>query len=310
MELHQLRYFVAVAQLENFTRAAQKCFVAQPSLSQQIIKLERECGGPLFDRSGRKVRLTDRGRTLFDRAIEILAAVEGAKRALTEDVDAGQLTVGAIPTIAPYLLPPLLKRFLRDYPKTEVTVSENLTEYTIQACLEGDIDVGVLALPISEDQLAIEPLLTEELLLAMAAGHPLAARRRVSMQDVSLERFVLLSETHCLGRQVVSFCKGQSCQPAISCRSAQLLTVQELVAAGNGVSLIPQMAVSADRSQQTKYRSLTGEKPTRTIAMIWRKNRYHGPAVERFIAALRDYAANGRSANGRRKRVRTGERRV
>jgi LysR family hydrogen peroxide-inducible transcriptional activator len=299
MELHQLRYFVAVAQLENFTRAAQKCFVAQPSLSQQIIKLERECGGPLFDRSGRKVRLTDRGRTLFDRAIEILAAVEGAKRALTEDVDAGQLTVGAIPTIAPYLLPPLLKRFLRDYPKTEVTVSENLTEYTIQACLEGDVDVGVLALPISEDQLAIEPLLTEELLLAMAAGHPLAARRHVSMQDVSLERFVLLSETHCLGRQVVSFCKGQSCQPAISCRSAQLLTVQELVAAGNGVSLIPQMAVSADRSQQTKYRSLTGEKPTRTIAMIWRKNRYHGPAVERFIAALRDYAANGRSKRKR-----------
>jgi DNA-binding transcriptional LysR family regulator len=177
MELHQLRYFVAVAQLENFTRAAQKCFVAQPSLSQQIIKLERECGGPLFDRSGRKVRLTDRGRTLFDRAIEILAAVEGAKRALTEDSDAGQITVGAIPTIAPYLLPPLLKRFLRDYPKTEVTVSENLTEYTIQACLEGDVDVGVLALPISEDQLAIEPLLTEELLLAMAAGHPLAARR-------------------------------------------------------------------------------------------------------------------------------------
>src|SRR5580704_5154910 len=310
MELHQLRYFVAVAQLENFTRAAQKCFVAQPSLSQQIIKLERECGGPLFDRSGRKVRLTDRGRTLFDRAIEILAAVEGAKRALTEDGDAGQVTVGAIPTIAPYLLPPLLKCFLRDFPKTELTVSENLTEYTIQACLEGDVDVGVLALPISEDQLEIEPLLTEELLLAMAAGHPLATRRRVSMQDVSLERFVLLSETHCLGRQVVSFCKGQSCQPAISCRSAQLLTVQELVAAGNGVSLIPQMAVSADRSQQTKYRSLTGEKPTRTIAMIWRKNRYHGPAVERFIAALRDYAANGRSANGRRKRVRTGERRV
>jgi LysR family hydrogen peroxide-inducible transcriptional activator len=302
MELHQLRYFVAVAQLENFTRAAQKCFVAQPSLSQQVIKLERECGGPLFDRSGRKVRLTDRGRTLFDRAIEILAAVEGAKRALTEDGDAGQVTVGAIPTIAPYLLPPLLKRFLRDYPKTELTVSENLTEYTIQACLEGDVDVGVLALPISEDQLAVEPLLTEELLLAMAAGHPLATRRRISMQDVSLERFVLLSETHCLGRQVVSFCKDQSCQPAISCRSAQLLTVQELVAAGNGVSLIPQMAVNADHSQQTRYRSLTGEKPTRTIAMIWRKNRYHGPAVERFIAALRDYAANGRS---KRKRART-----
>src|SRR5580700_2463976 len=304
MELHQLRYFVAVAQLENFTRAAQECFVAQPSLSQQIIKLERECGGPLFDRSGRKVRLTDRGLVLFDRPIQYLAAVDGTMRAMLEEADAGQITVRAIPTIAPYLLPPLLKRFLRDHPKTDVTVSENLTEYTIQACLEGDVDVGVLALPVSEDQLEIEPLLTEELLLAMAAGHPLATRRRVSMQDVSLERFVLLSETHCLGRQVVSFCKDQSCQPAISCRSAQLLTVQELVAAGNGVSLIPQMAVSADRSQQTKYRSLTGEKPTRTIAMIWRKNRYHSPAVERFIGALRDFATKGHAAKGRPKRAR------
>jgi LysR family hydrogen peroxide-inducible transcriptional activator len=308
MELHQLRYFVAVAQLENFTRAAQKCFVAQPSLSQQIIKLEREFGGPLFDRTGRKVRLTDRGRTLFDRAIEILAAVDGAKRAMTEDGDAPRITVGAIPTVAPYLLPPLLKRFLRDHPKTAVTVFENLTEYTIQACLEGEVDVGVLALPVAEEQLAIEPLFTEELLLAMTVGHPLVARRNVSMQDVSLERFILLSETHCLGQQVLSFCKGQSCQPAVSCRSAQLLTVQELVALGHGVSLIPQMAVSADRSQQTKYRSLSGERPARTIAMIWRKNRYRGPAVELFIAALRDYAVNGRGTSGRRTRTPRGER--
>jgi LysR family hydrogen peroxide-inducible transcriptional activator len=304
MELQQLRYFVAVAQLANFTRAAQKCFVAQPSLSQQIIKLEREFGGPLFDRTSRKVRLTDRGRVLFDRAIEILAAVDGTKRAMTEDADAGQITVGAIPTIAPYLLPPLLKRFLRDHPKTEVTVSENLTEYTIQACLEGDVDVGVLALPVAEEQLAVEPLLTEELLLATTVGHPLVAKRTVTMQDVSKERFVLLSETHCLGQQVLSFCKDQSCHPAVSCRSAQLLTVQELVALGHGVSLIPQMAVSADRSQQTKYRSLSGEKPTRTIAMIWRKNRYHSPAVERFIGALRDFASNGHSAKGRPKRAR------
>jgi LysR family hydrogen peroxide-inducible transcriptional activator len=207
-------------------------------------------------------------------------------------------------------LPPLLKRFLRDYPKPEVTVSENLTEYTIQACLEGDVDVGVLALPVVGEQLAIEPLLTEELVLAMAVGNPLAGRRHVTMQDLSLERFILLSETHCLGQQVVSFCKGQACQPAVSCRSAQLLTVQELVATGHGVSLIPQMAVNADRSRQTKYRSLTGEKPTRTIAMIWRKNRYHSPAVERFIDALRTYAADGRGANGRRKRRSPSERRV
>jgi LysR family transcriptional regulator, hydrogen peroxide-inducible genes activator len=306
MELHQLRYFVAVAQTENFTRAAQKCFVAQPSLSQQIIKLEREFGGPLFDRTGRKVRLTDRGRTLFDRAIEILAAVDGAKRAMSDDGDAGQISIGAIPTVAPYLLPALLKRFLHDHPKTEVTVFENLTEYTIQSCLDGEVDVGVLALPVAEDQLDVEPLLTEELMLAMAVGHPLASRRRVTMQDVSKERFVLLSETHCLGQLVVSFCKGQSCQPLVSCRSAQLLTVQELVALGHGVSLIPRMAVDGDQSQLRKYRSLTGEKPKRTIAMIWRKHRYQSPAVQRFIEALRQHAVNGWNTNGRRKRVRAG----
>ena len=220
MEFHQLRYFVAVAHLGNFTRAAEKCFVAQPSLSQQIIKLERELGGPVFDRSGRKVRLTERGRTFYDRAIEILAAVDAAKRALTDQAGVGQVRVGAIPTVAPYLLPPLLKRFVRQFPKAEVTVFENLTEYTIQACLEGEIDIGLLALPALDERLTVEPLFTEELLLTTATDHPLAKKRRIMMEDISEERFVLLSETHCLGEQVVRFCKQQSCQPTVSCHSA------------------------------------------------------------------------------------------
>src|ERR1700685_573232 len=160
MELHQLRYFVAVADLGNFTRAAARCFVAQPSLSQQIIKLERELGRPVFDRSGRKSRLTARGRTFYDRAVEILAAVDGAKRALTEDAGAGRVSVGAIPTVAPYLLPPLLKQFVREYPKAELSITENLTKYTVRACLEGDVDVGLLALPIEDERLVGERLFT------------------------------------------------------------------------------------------------------------------------------------------------------
>ncbi len=288
MELHQLRYFVAVAQLGNFTRAAEKCFVAQPSLSQQIIKLERELGGPVFDRTARKVRLTDRGRTLYDRAVEILSSVELAKKALSEDGGAGRLSVGAIPTVAPYLLPPLLKYFVRRFPKAEVKVFENLTEHTVQACLDGEIDVGLLAMPIVDERLVVEPLFTEELLLTMAPGHPMAKKRRLVMEDISQEKFVLLSETHCLGEQVVRFCHQQACQPVVSCHSAQLLTVQELVAMGHGVSLIPRMAVDADKSQRCKYRSLTGNKPVRTIALIWRKDRSQSYLVTRFIEAVRN----------------------
>ncbi len=119
MELHQLRYFVMVADLGNFTRAAERCLVAQPSLSQQIMKLEKELGKPLFERLGRKVALTDAGRSLYGQAVSILAAVDDAKRRITEEAESGvgKLAVGAIPTVAPYLLPPLLKQFLKRFPK-------------------------------------------------------------------------------------------------------------------------------------------------------------------------------------------------
>jgi LysR family hydrogen peroxide-inducible transcriptional activator len=290
MELQQLRYFVTVADLGNFTRAAEKCLVAQPSLSQQILKLEGELGRPLFDRLGRKVRLTDAGRTLYEHAVSILAKVDDAQRHVTESEESGvgRVNVGAIPTVAPYLLPPLLKTFLKRFPRAEVTVREDLTEHTIQSCLQGELDVGVLALPVDEEQLIVEPLFTEELLLATVADHPLIKKRRVNMADLSIEAFVLLSETHCLGEQIVSFCKQQSCLPAVSCHTAQLLTVQELVALGHGVSLIPEMAVAADRTKRRSYRSLSGIRPTRTLAMIRHKHRYQSPVVGEFVEMLRE----------------------
>jgi len=276
MELHQLRYFVTVADLGNFTRAAEKCLVAQPSLSQQIIKLERELGRPVFERLGRTVRLTDAGRVLYEQAVSVLATVDEAKRRVTElaETGSGTIAVGVIPTVAPYLLPALLKKFRSQFPRAAVKVYERVTEQTIRGCLEGELDVGLLALPIAEPHLAIETLLTEELLLALAANHPLTRKKHISMQDISGEDFILLSETHCLGEQIVSFCKQQGCMPPISCYSAQLLTVQELVGMGHGISLIPRMAAAADRSKQRKYRSLSGSKPVRTLGLIWHKQRY------------------------------------
>ena len=181
MELHQLRYFAAVADLGSFTRAAERCLVAQPSLSQQIIKLERELGQPLFERLGRKVRMTDAGRVLYDQAVSVLTTVDDAKRRVAEvgDSGSGRIAIGVIPTVAPYLLPPLLQRFREHFQHAEITVYENLTRHTIDACLEGELDVALVALPIDEEMLQVEPLFGEELLLAMSPDHPLAKQARI-----------------------------------------------------------------------------------------------------------------------------------
>jgi len=200
----------------------------------------------------------------------------------------GQISIGAIPTIAPYLLPLLVSRFAQRFPRAQVTVHEDLTEHTLQGCLEGKLDVGILALPVEHPNLAVEPLFTEELLLVTAANHPLAKKKRVTMGDIAKQPFVLLSQMHCLGEQVVSFCRQKECLPAVTCESAQLLTVQEFVASGHGVSLIPEMAAAVDKDKRRSHRSLSGDKPNRTVAMIWHKQRYQSPLVAEFMKLLRE----------------------
>ncbi|MCB9853313.1 MAG: LysR family transcriptional regulator [Phycisphaerales bacterium] len=289
MELHQLRYFVAVADLQNFTRAAEKCLVSQPSLSQQIIKLEREISQPLFDRLGRTVRLTEAGRAMYDRAMTILRSVDELQDRVNEATEPtrGAIRIGAIPTIAPYFLPPILKRFSRRFPDATIEMHEDLTPITERRCAEGELDVGIIATAPSIDALHAEPLFDEELLLALPPSHRLTMRRRLALSDVADEPFVLMSELHCLGEQVVGFCRQQGCSPVIRCQSVQLLMIQKLVALGLGVSLIPSMAVEKQRDRRCVYRSLTPPTPTRTIRMIWHKDRYQSPLAREMIQSLR-----------------------
>src|SRR4051794_24799485 len=168
MELHQLRYFVAVARAGNFSRAAERCHVSQPSLSQQILKLERQLGQPLLNRLGRRAVPTDAGRLLLERATAILAAVEDAERRLQAgDGGHGRLAVGAIPTIAPYLLPAALERFARRWPAVEVSLVEDVTRNLVAAVAEGELDLAVVALPQGDERLQADPLLTEPLLAAL-----------------------------------------------------------------------------------------------------------------------------------------------
>jgi LysR family hydrogen peroxide-inducible transcriptional activator len=293
MEMHQLRYFVAVARTGSFSRAAEQCHVSQPSLSQQVQKLERGLGQRLFDRLGRRAALTDAGRLLLDRALMILGTAEDAERRLrdADDRQGGRLSVGVLPTIAPYLLPQALGRFLKDQPRTELTIHEDVTQQLLTAVVAGDLDLALVALPVNDDRVQAEALFTEPLLLALPRTHRLARRRRVTLDDLGAERFILLNEMHCLGEQVLSFCNAHGCQPAIACRSAQVTTIQSLIAMNQGVSLLPAMAQRVDRDKRRVYRLLAGDGPRRTIAVLWRLHRYHSPTAERFLVRLRDLAA-------------------
>jgi LysR family hydrogen peroxide-inducible transcriptional activator len=292
MELHQLRYFVAVAQAGNFTRAAGRCHVSQPSLSQQILKLERTLGQPLFSRLGRRAVLTDAGRMLLDRATSILATVDDAERRLRagDQIHSGRLAIGAIPTIAPYLLPPTLQSFVKRCPNVELIVREDVTTHLVSAVVEGELDMALVALPISDEHLTAEPLFTERLLLAMPPGHALAKRRRVTIEALSGERFILLGEMHCLGEQVLNLCRAHECQPQIACRSAQIATIQSLIALGQGISILPEMARASDRTGKVVYRLLGDQGPRRTVAVICHRHHYHSPLAEEFLSVLRLWA--------------------
>jgi LysR family hydrogen peroxide-inducible transcriptional activator len=291
MEIHQLRYYVAVAELGSFTKAALRCSVSQPSLSQQIQKLERELGQQLLDRLGRKLRLTEAGQAFYERAAAILDAVDEARACVNvgESWRNGTIAIGAIHTVAPYLLPELVRRITKAFPQAQVIVEERLTESVLERCLGGDLDVGIVALPILETRLRVEPLFKEELLAAIPAASSIATRKRLSLRELTQEPFLLLDEMHCFGRQTLQLCADRECVPAISCRTAQLLTIQEMVALEQGVSLVPAMAAGRNRDRRIVYRSLSGPPVEREIAMVWRPRFRQRKLLESLLELLRDF---------------------
>ncbi len=286
MELQQLRYFAAVARLENFTRAAEACHVSQPTLSQQIAKLETELGQPLFDRLGRGCELTDAGRALRERVEQALTLLDDAKASVISDGAAGRLKIAAIPTIAPYFLPKVLKRFAAEHPSAKLEVREETTADCMTRLTSGEIDVAVLALPVRGEHIDTQTLFTEELLLAAPAGHTLAEKPHVRWKDLIDESFLLLHEAHCLSGQALGLCARHALAPLVTARLHQLGTVLELVRLGQGISLVPSMAVDVGRPPGIVFRSLAGEKPTRTIAAVWSKLRFHGPLLRDFLKRL------------------------
>jgi len=285
MEVHQLRYFVAVSETGNFSRAAQNCHVAQPSLSQQIKKLEETVGQPLFERQTRGATLTPAGWLLLPYARRILEEISEATRRvgdLDNDVS-GPLTIGVLPTIAPYLLPRWLEEFNHAYPEVVLSVDEGITPRLVEAIGGGEIDLALLSLPLAEPFVEYHPLFSEEFELALPTGHPLATARTVGMDDLAQESFILLHEGHCLSEQALEFCHTKAgFAPKVRCRSAQLETLLALIRAGMGVSLVPKMAIRSDSG--LVYRKLSPEAPRRQIALAWHRTRFRSTAAKAFVA--------------------------
>jgi len=285
MEMNQLRYVVAVARAGNFTRAAEQCRVSQPSLSQQVQKLEDELGERLFDRMKRQTKLTSHGEAFLPRAVRIL---EEAELAIREASDAksllsGTLTIGVLPTIAPYLLPKTIGAFARKYPGVEIVVQEDTTARLLKQLAAYEIDFAIASNPIEDSRLEIQELFTEELLLALPPGHRLTHKRSVPAAALKEERLIVMREGHCLGDQVLGFCEHRDVKPTISFRGAQLETIHALVAAGLGLSLIPAMAARMERRNALEYRSIEQPRPERKILAVWPRQRQLSRAARVFL---------------------------
>jgi len=288
MEMHQLRYVVAVARAGNFSRAAEQCHVAQPSLSQQIQKLEDELGERLFDRMKREAKLTAHGEVFLRRAVRILEEVDAARReaADAQELLRGTLTIGVLPTVAPYLLPEVMAGFAEEFPGVEIVVQEDTTARLLKLVHGYEVDFALASQPIQDERLEVRELFAEELRLALPPGHPLTRKRAVAVGDLEAERFIVMKEGHCLGDQVLGFCDRSDLKPRISFRSAQLETIQALVCAGVGISLIPAMAVQSRREDSPEYRSLRAPRPERKIVAVWPKQRPPGRAATEFLRRI------------------------
>jgi LysR family transcriptional regulator, hydrogen peroxide-inducible genes activator len=270
--LRQLRYFDALARHGHFGRAAEACAISQPALSMQIREMEQAVGGVLIERNARQVTLTTFGEDLLHRVREILRSVDelGDFARASRDKLAGRLRVGMIPTIAPYLLPKVIENLARLHPELDLHVRETLTPKLIKEVAEGRLDTAIVALPVSEPSLTEVALFSENFLLVRRsedAGTPVPSSERLREM-----RLLLLEEGHCFRDQALSFCNMQSSPPREVLDASSLSTLVQMVGAGIGVTLIPEMAVAVEtRSAPVSVARFKNPQPSRVIGMVWRK---------------------------------------
>lgn len=293
LTLKQFRYFEALIEHKHFGHAADASGISQPALSMQIKELEESLGVPLFERAARQVRLTRFGEDLAPRVREILRNVgEVADMArLAQHTMSGRLRIGVIPTIAPYLLPTFIGQLSQEHPTLDVHIRETLTPRLIEELADGKIDTAIVALPVSESAFEEVTIFEEDFVLVRPESD--AKRPVPSAADLQLMQLLLLEEGHCFRDQALSFCNIRSSMPREGLDGSSLTTLVQLVAAGLGVTLIPQMAVSVEaRSTAVSVAQFPVPRPKRKIGMIWRKS---SPLSDQFhqIAKIVETASAG-----------------
>lgn len=288
VDFQQIAHFLAVAKTGNLTRAASNLGISQPALSRSIQKLEGVVGEPLFERQPRGVKLTELGEFFLIRANQIKDLVDDTFAELTEASNRGRIRLAVIPTIAPYLLPSVLKQFGRKHPEINIQVQEDTTQNIVRLSKDGEIDLAIVALPIHEKYLETVALFDEELILVLPKGHALESKKRIKLADIQEYPFISLDSQHCLSDNISEFCNRASISPITIERTNQLATIQELVALQHGISIIPAMAQQLDKSKQRVYKHFSGDRPKRTIALLQNPYRYE----HRFVSLLKQYMKN------------------
>jgi LysR family transcriptional regulator, hydrogen peroxide-inducible genes activator len=288
MEIQQLRYFCAVVETGTFSRAAELTHVSQPSLSQQILKLEDELGARLFDRLGRTVRLTEVGRAFLPRARAVLHDLETARSEVAERKASigGPISIGVIPTIAPYFLPGILAAFSRKFQQSRATVVEEITPVLLEKLRAGSIDVAIVALPLGVRGHEFEsfPLLQEDLFALLPKSHLLAHRRSVSLNELRSEPFLMLRDGHCFRETAVAACKRAHLNPQVVFESGQFSSILSMVSAGLGVSVVPEMAI--EKRSGCRFVPLADARARRTIGTVRLKGKSLTRVQQAFLTHL------------------------
>lgn len=286
MEIQQLKYVCAIAETGSFSRAAELCRIAQPSLSQQIQKLEEDVGARLFDRLGRRVRPTEAGHAFLPHARAILSQLDAARASVADKAAnmQGRLTVGVIPTIAPYRMPGYTAAFTQRFPDAKLRIVEETTPNLVEGLRDLSIDMAIMALPLRHKDLETYTLQEESLYVALPESHALANKKAVTMKELRGESFVMLRDGHCFRDLSISACTHARITPNIAFESGQFSSLLGMVAAGIGVSLVPEMAVGTNIA--CRYVKIADARASRTIVAAVLRGRSLSHVQRAFLASI------------------------
>lgn len=272
MNLRDLRYLIAVAELRSFVQASEHCHISQPTLSTQIKKLEDRLGVQIFERNNKRVLATEVGEHIIATARRILKEVDHIQELAdtARDPLAGNLRIGAFPTLSTYIFPALVPLIRDALPCIRLILVEDKTEELVRQLKNGQIDMALLAMPVGDDFLQTQALFDDEFLLAVAADHPLADADHIRQQDLSGQQLLLLDEGHCLRGHALQICRLNGAEEQQDVRATGLETLRQMVRAGTGITFMPRIAIR-ELDQGIRYIPFQAPVPNRSIGLVWRK---------------------------------------